>query len=247
MDRNAGTFPQVGEQRLCLGGGGVGAQRPNGAAGAAKEKVVRGESHGGGSDQVQKILFSRQAAVQIRQLLGQVPGEVEGHESLQLLPVWPPGTKPPLLKELLCPVQTGQGLPVREAVQGDGQQKAAGGDGPQADLLQMGGVPGQQIPDLWDRLLLQPPAEKDLVVCEDLAGVQAYELQAVQAFEHAGQGLDPFRHGLPGQHAGVGGAQEEEAALPMGGNDTAVRDLMDAQQIPGGLVSEKLHDVSPFP
>ena len=157
------------------------------------------------------------------------------------------GRNPPLLEELLCPVQTGQGLPVREAVQGEwtaesgGRRWSPGGSPPD------GRRPGPADPDLWDRLLLQPPAEKDLVVCEALAGVQAYELQAVQAFEHAGQGLDPFRHGLPGQHAGVGGAQEEEAALPMGGNDTAVRDLMDAQQIPGGLVSEKLHDVSPFP
>ena len=154
---NAGPFPQPLEDGLFLGGRGVPPHRPDAAPGVAHEIAVGFKPHRCRRDEVQKglkhlclvhntggavvaaaILHQPSLAVEVVvSLAHRIPGEVDGEDALEVLPVRPAHRKLLLPDHLFQPVQVGIYLFLVDAPGPNQEDKLPGSGGAALDLIQM--------------------------------------------------------------------------------------------------------------
>ena len=253
---DTGPFPQPLEDGLFLGGRGVPPHRPDAAPGVAHEVAVGFKPHRCRRDEVQKglkhlclvhntggavvaaaILHQPSLAVEVVvSLAHRIPGEVDGEDALEVLPVRPAHRKLLLPDHLFQPVQVGIYLFLVDAPGPNQEDKLPGSGGAALDLIQMAKVLFQQGADLGDGFLLHPAGEVLLVVLKALPGVEAEQFNFGKSLENMHQGVDPGPQPLPGEHRYIGGLQEKKHNLiSLEGEEAALSDGFQVHQLAGAI------------
>ena len=120
----------------------------------------------------------------------------------------------------------------------EGELPRRGGGG--LDIVQVGHVPAEHLPDSGDLLLLQPCLIVVFVALEGLAGVQGQKLRRVQAPEELRQGPYPVSDAVAGEDGEVIRAEKEKDQLTLGRFQAVFGELVDAHELPGGQVPPQL-------
>ena len=253
---NTGPFPQPLEDGLFLGGRGVPPHRPDTAPGVAHEVAVGFKPHRCRRDEVEKglkhlclvhntggavvaaaILHQPSLAVEVVvSLAHRIPGEVDGEDALEVLPVRPSHRKLLLPDHLFQPVQVGIYLFLVDAPGPNQEDKLPGSSGAALDLVQMAKVLFQQGADLRDGFLLHPAGEVLLVVLKALPGVEAEQFDFSKPLQDVHQGIHPGPQSLPGEHRHIGGFQQKKHNLiPLEGDEAALSDGFQVHQLAGAI------------
>ena len=108
------------------------------------------------------------------------------------------------------------------------------------DIVQMGHIPPEHLPDSGDLLLLQPLLIVVFVALEGLAGVQGQKLRRADAPEEVRQSPYPAHNALGGEDGEVIRAEKKEDQLTLGRLQAVFGELVDAHELPGGQTPPQL-------
>ena len=176
-------------------------------------------------------------SVKIGKLLGgDILLVVDGQDALNVLAISQPDVEPGIPESLFR--QPGIGGAV--LVLWIDQRKLPRRGGGRLDVIQMGGILPQQIPDGGERLLLQPPLVEVLVGLEGLAGVQGQEPDGWGGAQEVAQGAHPGLHPLGGEDGQVVRPEHKKDQLTFGGLDAVIGELGDPHELTGGLALPQL-------